>query len=430
MKIHSQQNVGRIDFKLGVPENLYKQAGGRCSVPRCKNPTMGPYSDNDGAVNMGVASHIYSASVNGPRGQGGKDNEFISSEKNGIWCCPYHASLIDKNKGGDYPAHALFAWKELAEARVRKQMNDTPSPLGWVESIEFTMFPVLSSLPKIYLSRHTLMWGKPASGKTSILEAAASICNSRFADRFNGTLIRGEDGELYPVTFSAKLLYSTVDVLEKEVCMDITGPKLTRRVNMRSCLLPPGDLEVIYCSESDCRKKDYEDDVDYFMRVLNVDKSTLFALVEIGATTVISGKIDFVHADDYDEENDRKYLKNKENGEPYYNLRFKKENSNFFLSYAGLSGSEKDRLIIDLLITKAREICKERLTLFLIDDIAIGLDKSNFEILLRALAKEDFQSIVSLPPAKKSEIINDTGDILCLNELDYLREWRLSVVAS
>ena len=53
----------RIDFKSGVPDLLYRQAGARCSVPRCTNPTMGPYYANEGAVNMGVASHIYSAAV-------------------------------------------------------------------------------------------------------------------------------------------------------------------------------------------------------------------------------------------------------------------------------------------------------------------------------------------------------------------------------
>lgn len=130
----------RLDFNKGVPDILYKQAGGRCSVPRCNNPTMGPYYDHEGAVNMGVACHIYSASENGPRGWGGKDPEFIKSEKNGIWCCQYHATLIDKKKGKDYPANVLFAWKKLAEARTLKNMNDTPSPLGWVESIEFTEF--------------------------------------------------------------------------------------------------------------------------------------------------------------------------------------------------------------------------------------------------------------------------------------------------
>ena len=59
--VEDKEEKKRIDFKSGVPDLLYRQAGGRCSVPRCSNPTMGPYYAKDGAVNMGVASHIYSA---------------------------------------------------------------------------------------------------------------------------------------------------------------------------------------------------------------------------------------------------------------------------------------------------------------------------------------------------------------------------------
>lgn len=59
---------------------------------------MGPYYESDGAVNMGTACHIYSAAAEGPRGQGGKDKAFLESEANGIWCCAYHGTLIDKKK--------------------------------------------------------------------------------------------------------------------------------------------------------------------------------------------------------------------------------------------------------------------------------------------------------------------------------------------
>jgi len=98
--------------------------------------------------------------------------------------------------------------------------------------------------------------------------------------------------------------------------------------------------------------------------------------------------------------------------------------------YGGLSGSEKDRLIIDLLVTKAKEICKERLTLLLVEDLAFGLDKNNFEILLRALAKEDFQSIVSLPPSRESDIIARNDGNPVLNDVDFLKSWKLAVVKS
>ncbi len=259
----------RIEFAANVPDLLYKLAGGRCSVPRCRNPTMGPFYGRDGAVNMGVACHIYSASRNGPRGHGGKDREFICSERNGIWCCQYHAALIDKSDGIDYPAGVLFQWKKLAEARTRKQMNDSPSALGWVDSIKFTSFLSRKQLPIVHLSRCTIIWGPSASGKTSLLEIAASINQSKYADRFNGTRKLGGDGKYYPVTVSATVVYSTVDTLSKEVNLEISGQELKRAEGTTPCLLPPGDLEIIYCSTTDCYRRQHEDDIDFMMRVLN-----------------------------------------------------------------------------------------------------------------------------------------------------------------
>ncbi|MBZ9567512.1 hypothetical protein [Modicisalibacter tunisiensis] len=389
---------------------------------------MGPYYEKDGVVNMGVACHIYSASKNGPRGQGGKSEEFISSEKNGIWCCQYHGALIDKNKGGDYPAEVLFAWKELAEARVRKQMNDSPSPLGWVESIELTSFPILSPLPKINLYRNTLMWGKHGSGKTSLLEIAASVTNSCFAERFVNTKRLSECGESCPATISGKVVYSTVDNFDKEIFVEVKGPVISRCDGSRTYLLPPGDLEIIYCSFSNARKQEGEDDVDFFMRALGVDRSALYSLCDIGTKTIIPGDIRLSVSYAYDDENDKEYIERKSDGEPCYNIEIKVEGREFYVTYNGLSGSEKGRLIIDLMITKAREICKERLTLLLIEEVSYNFDESNFERLLVSLSKEDFQSVVLVPPARENEILDNSAELPSLRDKEYLRKWSLAVV--
>lgn len=71
----------RIDFSQTTKLEIFKRVNGRCSVPRCTNVTIGPFLEFDGAVNMGVACHIYSAAEDGPRGQGEQTDAFISSEK-------------------------------------------------------------------------------------------------------------------------------------------------------------------------------------------------------------------------------------------------------------------------------------------------------------------------------------------------------------
>lgn len=403
----------RIDFISGVPDILYKRAGGKCSVPRCKNPTMGPFKENEGAVNMGVACHIYSASENGPRGWGGKTPEYISSAENGLWCCQYHASLIDKDKGNDYPVSVLFLWKRLIETRVLKEMNDFPSPLGWIDSIEFTTFLNYTTPPKLKLSRYTLIGGKNGVGKTVLLEIAAAISNSKYANRFNGTSIKNKDGNYIPAVFEAKVVYTTVDYPSKEINLKIEDKQLFRVENRIHYLLPPGDLEVIYSSNKDRIRLTDEDDIDYIMRVLNVDKSALFAISNIGTKALIAGEIIFEHTEEY-----------KDNGEPYYELMFKHKDRDEFIYFNYLSSSEQGMLILDLQITKAKEIAKQRLTLLLIEDLAIVFDENNFKKLLQVLEKEDFQVIVSITPHRTTSIIDNNK----LKDLEYLKQWKLEEI--
>ena len=421
----------RIDFKPGVRDTLYRQAGSRCSVPRCKNPTMGPYYEREGAVNMGVACHIYSASEDGPRGRGGKDADFISSEANGIWCCEYHASLVDKANGRDYPASVLFAWKALAEARALKQMNDRPSPLGWVESIEFNEFSGSAHLPKILLSRYSLLTARNGGGKTVLMEAAASVSHARYAERFYGTGITGEDNKTKPASFRAKLTYSTADSLSKEVRVNVANDRLTRHDGTVGSLLPPGDLEVVYCSRSYLGRPDGKDDLDLMMEILNLDQAALFELARIGTTSVIPGELKFVQAEgvnieDGDEE-PRPVFKG--NDEPFLELMFRKNGARKFLPIKNLSGSEQNQLILDLLITKAREISKQRLTLLLIDDQASNFDAGNFISLLNALSNEDFQVVVTLPPGREKDVLEEDKGVKKLKKLGHLEPWKLVTIS-
>jgi len=336
--------------------------------------------------------------------------------------------LVDKANGRDYPASVLFAWKALAEARVLKQMNDRPSPLGWVESIEFTAFAGSSRRPKVVLSRHSLLYGKNGAGKSSLMHAAASVSHAKYAEKFFGTRVTAEDGTTRKVPFRAKVVYSTADSLSKELRIDIENDELTRHDGSVLCLLPPGDFEVVYCSRADSRQRNDENDVDFLMRLLNIDRGTLFALAKIGTSSLIPGELEFRQAEHYDDDTESGELAYKENDEPYRELFIKQSSNAQFSPVSSLSGSERDRLIIDLLITKAREVSKQRLTLLLIDDLSMSFDLDNFEALLTALSNEEFQSIVTFPPGKKKDVLQIENQTEVLKPLDYLKPWRLTTI--
>ena len=55
----------RDDFSAKTKEILAKRVTYKCSNPECKKPTIGPNSDPNKTVLIGVAAHITAASVGG-----------------------------------------------------------------------------------------------------------------------------------------------------------------------------------------------------------------------------------------------------------------------------------------------------------------------------------------------------------------------------
>ena len=378
---------------------------------------------------MGVACHIYSAAQDGPRGRGDKDEAFIKSEENGIWCCQYHAALIDKRKGIDYPAPMLFAWKKLAEARTLKKMNDTPSPLGWVDSIEFSRRrPAGRPNSKISLSKSTIITGMNGSGRTALLEAAAAICNSKYFNRVASSYTIS-NGKKIGVKIEANIIYSTVDALSKELNITADNFVIKRKEYGISRLLPPGDIEVIFCSEDDSIKRKSEDDINFLMRALNVDESALREIVELKPYPLIDGDGRFRNEMDEDDFGNTHPLYN-EYGKQRVELVLTRvmHGETFDVTYTCLSSSEQYRLLLSLSITKAREVAKQKLTLLAIEVLAINFDEGNFSNLLRVLSREDFQVLVSLPPYREKSITEAVDGNRRLRDLDYLRDWTLQKI--
>lgn len=54
----------RDDFPRLIVETPAKRVGNRCSNPACQNRTSGPHTEDNNALNAGVAAHITDASQN------------------------------------------------------------------------------------------------------------------------------------------------------------------------------------------------------------------------------------------------------------------------------------------------------------------------------------------------------------------------------
>jgi hypothetical protein len=104
----------RDDFTIKTKEILAKRVGFICSNPKCRNHTIGPNSDENKTLNIGVAAHITAASLGGAR----YDETLSSSERqsinNGIWLCSNCASLIDRDED-TFTVQLISEWKTFAE---------------------------------------------------------------------------------------------------------------------------------------------------------------------------------------------------------------------------------------------------------------------------------------------------------------------------
>ncbi len=127
----------RHDFKESDKRLLAERVGFHCSNPACGVSTIGPSINPGDKEYVGVAAHIYSASItNGPRANPAITEKYRRSIENGIHLCDKCATLIDKNKGRGYSPQILQQWKNNAESIARRRVYKN-EPINLYQLIEF-----------------------------------------------------------------------------------------------------------------------------------------------------------------------------------------------------------------------------------------------------------------------------------------------------
>lgn len=115
------------DFAESVKQTLGRRVGFRCSNPNCDAPTLGPHTNDDRHVNLGVTSHISAASRGGARYDKDQTRLERASIRNAIWLCQSCAKLVD-NDADRFPRTLLLHWKQTAEARALEVLQGTLAP--------------------------------------------------------------------------------------------------------------------------------------------------------------------------------------------------------------------------------------------------------------------------------------------------------------
>lgn len=115
------QQSSRDNFSVDTKRQLAASVGSACSI--CGQATHGPNDNFTGSVNNGIAAHICAAAPGGPRYDASMSVEERKSFSNGIWVCPNHASLIDKQPLS-FTVEQLKQYKRIAmEAQQQKLFN-------------------------------------------------------------------------------------------------------------------------------------------------------------------------------------------------------------------------------------------------------------------------------------------------------------------
>lgn len=109
-------------FSSSTIANLSKRASNTCSNPYCRIPTSGPHSDNEKAVNIGVAAHIRGANSGSARYDAAMLPTARSSISNGIWLCQSCSKLID-NDEARFTVEMLNRWKMRHEEDILEQLG-------------------------------------------------------------------------------------------------------------------------------------------------------------------------------------------------------------------------------------------------------------------------------------------------------------------
>lgn len=344
---------------------------------------------------MGIACHIYAAKPNGPRGQDNNSIEFLGSAENGLWCCCYHGSRIDKAGGEDHPPEKLMLWKRLAEAKVSKLSSGYNFSYGWIDKIAVVKADNLflnKHLPHIEMEKNILLNSPQCSGQSTFLKMISSISTDE-----NITYLKNND-----FNFDMQIKYQTVDE-EVDYLVRLKEKHLSKFSNGVKQLLPPRNIEVIY-SDLQYLKSSEEDIVKYIRKILNVDLSTLEIILK-----------DLAELSDEEKllDGQLKIIKNCKQNNIFEDFSTAEENTHsgytieltrkfksgklVAVTYEALSSTEQYRVFLDLFLAKAKLFSKSTLVLLILDMRGSQLDCDKLVKLFKIISGLNLQVIIEAP---------------------------------
>jgi len=366
----------RADFSLRTKRIIAARSGYRCSFPDCDRATIGPGATPHETVNIGVASHIFAASLGGPRGTGGLTEDELSRPENGIWLCANHARLVDTNRGDRYPSDLLLSYKTLHEALIARELQGITSPLGWFHEVRIENSPIFTSHLIIRLAKLTLIVGDNGTGKSALCEWLAGFADMRHIKRWRKGHRPG-----YPIDVFLKY-YNPVEKTLEMLIEDTGHVKYSD--NGSAIPLNANPMKVIYPLTRVFHDTRGFNDLQLMAFLLDIDESVIMNLCD--------------EVQRY-EHSTVKNIVFKENEDGVIRLHADVSGTVPGLSFHMLSGREQERVLIELATAAARIYAKHMPTLLIFDSSITIFFETWFEFYASHFSDPNslFQTIVVVP---------------------------------
>lgn len=366
----------RADFSPATKTLVAQRAGYRCSFPECDRTTIGPGAGPDKTASTGVGAHIFAASAGGPRGTGGLTEEELVKPQNCVWLCANHARLVDTNRGAKYPPALLLSFKTLHEARIAREMQGLPSPFGWFQELRIPTSPIFSPHVTVRLGKLNLLVGSNGTGKSAMCEWIGGFSHFDLLDRW-----RNRRKKTNPVEIRLKLFQP--DEVELGLIIDDTGS-----VSFQEDGVPVpvngNPSRIVYPRARGLTNTSGLDDRELLAHLLRVDEAQVEGICQV--------------AHSYEHSTVKNYrFANDEEGK--CRLHVDVEGTHPGLSFRMLSGTEQERVFIELVTSMARAYAKHTPTLLVLDAAVTEFFDGWFEFYANHLndANSLFQTIVVIP---------------------------------
>lgn len=297
---------------------------------------IGPGHKNDEFITIGEYSHIFSAVENGPRTDGGLSLKELGRPENGIYLCRVHHQIVDtKSQENKYTSDLLTLYKNRHEFHISGELGEYLYPLNFINKfkIEGTFFDKELTLN---LGKVTFIYGSNGTGKSTIIEIFHSIFTQNIHPRWNKP----------DVHFNVEIGLDNPTLSDFKIIT--RGQELTYIIKENEQPFVPFPFEVFKLNTDVKTKKD---DVSYVTEILGITRDNFLktaslehgllvneiSIRNIRATPYLVDKIDVTFKDD------------------------------FKRSFGSLSGTEKSRVILDILICYVTELSKYKSVLLLLD---------------------------------------------------------------